>query len=306
MLEGNVKTSNPTVSIGLPVYNGERFIRQALDSALSQTFQDFEIIISDNYSTDGTQEICRAYAAQDSRIKYIRQDKNLGMYWNLSFVARSATGQFFTWLAHDDILEPGFLEQTLKYLSQHPRVVLAAGDFAVIDENGCPLRIEKLDRLRAELAWDLRLVPFFEYGNSNVYFCIYGLMQTAICKSVMADVKEPNMADGIECPILSRFAVSGEIASLPVVLRQYRIHNLSVYQTEVSEQAKKPNLHRIITFYGNLFLIRLDLWKVLLGADFESKIKLGIISRHLTMDSKWIRFQIEQFFMSLVKKLKTK
>jgi len=302
----DLKASSPAVSIGVPVYNGERFIRQALDSALRQTFQDFEIIISDNSSSDGTQEICRAYAARDPRIKYIRQDKNHGMHWNLSFVAYSAAGRFFTWLAHDDVLEPGFLEQTLKYMSRNPQVVLTTGDFAVIDENGCSLRTEKLDKLRDDLAWSARLVPFFEYGNSNVYFCIYGLMQTALCKSVMAEVKEPNMADGIECPILSRFAVSGEIVSLPIVLRKYRIHNLSVYQTEVTEQAKKSNLHRIVTFYSNLFLIRLDLWKVLLSAEFASEIKIRIIRRHLAMDSKWIRFQIEQSFLGLVKKIRNK
>lgn len=92
----------PLVSIGMPIYNGERFIREALDSLLSQTFTDFELIISDNASTDSTEAICRNYVARDSRIRYIRQQKNLGALSNFQFVLNEARGEYFMWAACDD------------------------------------------------------------------------------------------------------------------------------------------------------------------------------------------------------------
>ena len=153
----------PTVSVGMPVYNGERFIREALESALQQTFSDFELIIADNDFSDMTQDICREYMERDLRIKYIRHEKNYGGYWNFCFVARQATGQFFTWLSHDDVLEPQFLEWTVQYMSENPRTVIAAVDFAIIDENGIELRCDKLEETR----------DFFSLGNpANSFFRI--------------------------------------------------------------------------------------------------------------------------------------
>jgi glycosyltransferase involved in cell wall biosynthesis len=281
----------PTVSIGVPVYNGERYIREALDSALKQTFTDFELIISDNNSSDATREICLEYMARDSRIKYVLQDKNQGGRWNMSFVARNAVGRFFTWLAHDDILEPQFLEQTVKYMTNNPQVVLATGDFSLIDEHGVELNIEKLDRLRDCLPWETRRVPFFEYGNSNVYLCIYGTMRTELCKLIMAKLKKPYMADGSEYPILSRFAVSGEIASLPIVLRRYRIHNSSLYKTELYKNTNRPKFIRAWHTFVNLLLLRIDFSRVLLGSNIPIKAKYMITRRHIIMGWKWCWFQ---------------
>jgi glycosyltransferase involved in cell wall biosynthesis len=94
--------NNVTVSIGMPVYNGEKFIEQALDCLLEQTFTDFELIISDNASTDATESICRNYANRDSRIKYFRQDENLGALRNFQFVLDESVGEYFMWAACDD------------------------------------------------------------------------------------------------------------------------------------------------------------------------------------------------------------
>ena len=101
------KTINyaPAVSIGMPVYNGEKYIREALDSLLAQTFENFELIISDNCSTDGTSHICKEYTSRDSRIRYIRQDTNIGPIANFEFVLQEARGEFFMWAACDDYLE---------------------------------------------------------------------------------------------------------------------------------------------------------------------------------------------------------
>jgi glycosyltransferase involved in cell wall biosynthesis len=282
----------PTISIGLPVYNGERFIREALDSVLRQTFTDFELIISDNNSSDTTQEICRSYAARDWRLKYIRQEKNQGGFWNFCFVAQQAMGQFFTWLAHDDILEPQFLERTVQYMLRNPRTVVATSDFAIIDESGSKLRIDKLDELRDSLCWEIRRMPFFEFAYPNIHLCFYGLIQTKVCKSVLAELREPKMMTGSEHPFLARFAAAGEIVALPEVLRKYRSHDAGVYLTEVANIERMPSWRGIIFVYGNRFKLRMDLFKVLLGAPYTWKSKLRILRRVMILDFQWWRWKI--------------
>lgn len=106
----------PTVAIGLPVYNGEKTLKAALDSLLAQSFIDTEIIISDNASTDGTAAICKDYAARDQRIRYIRQDSNLGAAANFKFVLDEARSPYFMWAACDDIRSPDFVETNVKFL----------------------------------------------------------------------------------------------------------------------------------------------------------------------------------------------
>ncbi len=106
----------PRVSIGVPVYNGQNYLREALDSLLAQTYGDFEILISDNASTDQTQAICKEYASRDDRIRYERQVTNLGAAANYNRVFEMARGEFFKWAAHDDVCLPTFLERCVEAL----------------------------------------------------------------------------------------------------------------------------------------------------------------------------------------------
>ena len=96
----------PRVSVGIPVFNGERFLAETIESILAQTFKDFEIVISDNASTDRTEEICRSYAARDPRIRYNRNDTNRGAAWNHNRVFELARGEYFKWQSHDDFCAP--------------------------------------------------------------------------------------------------------------------------------------------------------------------------------------------------------
>lgn len=104
------------VSIGLPVYNGEKFIRKRVESILSQTLHNFELIISDNASTDSTSEICKEFASKDTRIHYFRQENNIGMFRNLKYVLDKARSEYFVWIGVDDIWLPEFLEENIKVL----------------------------------------------------------------------------------------------------------------------------------------------------------------------------------------------
>jgi glycosyltransferase involved in cell wall biosynthesis len=123
----------PKVSIGMPVFNGEPFIREALDSLLAQTFSDFELIISDNGSTDGTEAICREYAATDPRIRYVRQPKNRGALFNFQFVLDEARGEYFMWAAHDDRRLPEFLRLALEVFAEDNSCGLVFCDYRVLN-----------------------------------------------------------------------------------------------------------------------------------------------------------------------------
>jgi len=133
MNQGKSETS-PKVSIGMPVYNGEPFIRKALDSLLAQTFTDIELIISDNGSTDGTEAICREYAACDARIRYVRQPENRGMSFNFLFVLDEARGEYFMWAAADDVWDVKYIETLFSVSSAYH--CLAYGFVQKIDETG--------------------------------------------------------------------------------------------------------------------------------------------------------------------------
>ncbi len=124
----------PRVSIGLPVYNGEQFVREAIDSILAQTYLDFELIISDNASTDKTPAICRLYAKNDSRIRFHRNKHNIGPARNFNALVRLSKGEYFQLLAHDDVLAPEFIAKSVQVLDQDSAVVLCFSRQMAIDE----------------------------------------------------------------------------------------------------------------------------------------------------------------------------
>ncbi len=126
----------PRLSIGLPVYNGENFLAESLEALLGQSYQDFELIISDNASTDGTADICRSYAEQDSRIRYFRQPHNIGGAPNHNFVIEQARGELFKHASHDDLYARDLLRLCVAALDERPEVVLAHSWSAVINETG--------------------------------------------------------------------------------------------------------------------------------------------------------------------------
>src|ERR1700722_18249656 len=128
--------SVPRLTIGLPVYNGESTIEEALDALLGQTYQDFELIVSDNASTDRTADICRRYAEQDSRIRYVRQAHNIGLVSNHIFLMEQARGELFKWASHDDLYARDLLARCVEALDEDPDVVLAHSWSAMIDGSG--------------------------------------------------------------------------------------------------------------------------------------------------------------------------
>lgn len=177
---------NHRLTIGLPVYNGENFLAASLESLLGQTYDDFELIISDNASTDRTTDICKQYAKLDSRIRYIRQNYNIGLVRNEQFVMRQATGQLFKLAAHDDLYASDLLKKCIEALDSHPEVVVAHCWEARIDAQGSVVEAMKysvaVDRPQAPQRFHSMLFDGWDdytYGVMRTDV----LLQTHLCGS---------------------------------------------------------------------------------------------------------------------------
>jgi glycosyltransferase involved in cell wall biosynthesis len=209
---------SPRVSLGLPVFNGERYLQQTLDALLAQTYADFELVIADNASTDSTEEICRAYAGRDARIRYHRSDENRGATWNFNRAFTLCSAGYFKWSAYDDLCEPLFLERCVPALDAAPRAVLVYPKTRLIDENGRVARdhedglalLERAphDRLR-------RLVRALGYANAT-----YGLIRSSALRRTRLLGSYPS-ADYV---LLAELALLGEFVELPERLFLRRIH----------------------------------------------------------------------------------
>lgn len=121
---GKSLTSLPLVSIGVPVYNGEQFLRQTLDSLLGQTYENLELIISDNASTDMTGVICQEYAARDHRVQYYRNNVNLGGVANMNRVFELSSGDFFMWASDEDYWAPDYVRSCMEVLVNSEKIIL--------------------------------------------------------------------------------------------------------------------------------------------------------------------------------------
>src|SRR5882724_10617698 len=130
--------SERKVIIGLPVYNGQKYLGAAIDSHLSQSFGDFELVISDNGSTDATPAICADHTSKDTRVKYLRSPENRGILWNHRrvFEAIESPNQYFRWAGADDIMEPGLLQLMVEVLNSRPEVEAVVPDTKNINDAG--------------------------------------------------------------------------------------------------------------------------------------------------------------------------
>ena len=206
---------DPLVSVGMPVYNGERFIREAIESILAQTFSDFELIVCDNASTDRTEEIVRAYAARDRRIRYERSDRNRGAAYNYNRVTALARGKYIRHAAHDDVLGPANLARCVAVLEADPGIALAYPQMSRIDENG-----HVLDTFSGSLVIDdadpvARWRAFHRLiAIGSMCDPVFGLFRASVLKAT--PVLRPLIsADMI---LLGEIALRGRIAEIPEVL----------------------------------------------------------------------------------------
>lgn len=198
------KIAMPRVSIGMPVYNGASVIRRAIDSLLTQSFVDFELIISDNASDDETQDICIEYASKDHRVTYLRNERNVGALANFHKVLLKASGEFFFWAAHDDWWDSRFVESAVTTLDKNPTASACMGVVHYLKSDGCefmthspPYALDK--RNAAERAYS-----YFRQGTTDNL--IYAVHRTSILRAAPFELST--------CPeklIILHSILSGEI-----------------------------------------------------------------------------------------------
>lgn len=207
------------VSIGLPVYNGERFLSAAVESLLSQTLTDFELVIVDNASTDRTEEMCKAFAARDARVRYRRNERNVGLAgnWNLAYEL-SGDAPYFKWAAHDDVHAPAFLERCVAALDADQEAVLA---FSRADYIDCEGRTMPAGRPRLPLDAPEPAVRFDALLPAD-RLCIFGVVRRAALATLGTPVLGSFVDhDGV---LLSRLVFTGRFLEVPEVLFFNRHH----------------------------------------------------------------------------------
>jgi len=231
-------TSNPSLSIGLPVYNGSEFLEETMDSILAQTFINYELVISDNASTDQTEEICCRYAAMDDRVRYIRQEENIGACANFNFVFTESKGRYFKWAAADDVLEPEYLARCVEVLNASPEYVLCHTKTATIGAAGDELPNDIIRSSGAAEDPDNQVQNFDRpwrrfrgvlLGNGNPVYDTAVLDFYGVIRSdELANTGLLRPYVGYEKILMAALALQGRIAELPMSLFAYRLHPHSV------------------------------------------------------------------------------
>lgn len=290
----------PRVSIGLPVYNGENFVGYAIQSVLSQTFADWELVISDNGSTDRTLEICERFASQDSRIKLHVSERNRGAAWNFNQVFHKSSGHYFRWLSHDDWLTPTALSECVAVMDARPELAICTTQTGALDEAGyrildnaeadsdfeCQGITEHSEMMRKRLIISDSIAS--RYRGVLLYSrrCneIYGLVRRELFGSTQL---HPSYCGG-EKVLLAELAIHGPIHEILKPLFFVRWHDarftsnnstLEQYKHMASAEKRKFLLpHQYRATLGYLCLI--------------PKVKMSVIDR-LKCFCVWLRFTLQ-------------
>jgi glycosyltransferase involved in cell wall biosynthesis len=218
----------PRVSIGLPVFNGEDFLEEALESLLGQTYEDFELIISDNASTDRTHEICQRFASADRRIRYSRNARNIGAIQNSNLTFQMARTEYFRFAAHDDVLDPTLLERLVEEMDRRPDVVNCYSASVIIDAEGHQTAFSYRNdafaprpsqRLRTMLAAD------------GLCLATYGLLRSDTLRQTLP---EQNYTSG-DHAFLVELALRGRFHLVPELLFYKRKHSGNIWRDPIRQ-----------------------------------------------------------------------
>ena len=231
---------NPRVSIGMPVFNGEEYIQGALDSILKQTFSNFELIISDNASTDRTQEICLKYASKDHRIRYYRNKKNLGGPTNYNLVFKLSSGEYFKWAAYDDLLAPEFLRKCVSVLDKDSSIVGCHCKTGRIDQDSVLLGyfnegfLKKIDSVKTHERFRDLLDMYY---TTTIFHGVYRA-------SIFAQSQLHGSYIGADRNLVAELSLMGRIYNISECLFFWRLHPRS-YTSMFYGKIRKNTLDRL-------------------------------------------------------------
>jgi glycosyltransferase involved in cell wall biosynthesis len=203
----------------MPVYNGERYLEAAISSVLAQSLGDFELVICDNASTDGTAAICRRFAAGDSRIRYVRHPENLGAHPNYNRSFELSRGRYFKWAAHDDVLQPGFLQACVTALEQNTDAALCQSDIDYIDENGRSIGARRSHLPGAETADPVKRFSALVLRPHDCQAMMGVFRRSVLERSMLL----PSF-HGADRALLAQVALLGRYIHVPGALIQVRDH----------------------------------------------------------------------------------
>jgi len=255
------------VTIAVPVYNGERFLGQCLDSLLAQTYRDFVLLISDNASTDGTRQICERYVRRDSRVRYHRNLVNIGLYGNFNLLLRLVRTPYVKLASADDFWAPAMLADAMEEMQRDPALVLCHPRAVLVDEDGREIRrYEKSMQLMDDDPATRFKRVFTELGLVNQ---LMGVMRIDAVRAMRPLMKQP-AADSV---FVAELSLHGKILELPKYQYFRRFHE------QCSSWDRKSESHQVkLVSSGATRSIRLATWKYhwgLMHRLFHSPLPLG-------------------------------
>lgn len=226
----------PKVSILLPTYNGAPYIKDALDSVLNQSYQDWELIVTDDASTDNTGEVVMEYANKDARISYVRNEKNLRLPGNLNKGLSLSSGEYIARIDEDDVWSDGDkLKKQVEFLDAHPNCVLIGTGFRMVDEHG--MRIKDVISPAGDRPLRRAILSYNPFGHSTVLF----RKKTAL----ELGGYDAGIRYGEDYDLWLRLGQKGEFANLPEVCMRYLVRN---------GMSKKWSKWKQVKFHAGLLL----------------------------------------------------
>ena len=225
----------PRLSIGLPVYNGERYLSEAIEALLGQTYRDFELILSDNASTDGTPDICRHYERLDDRVRFVRQPRNIGLSGNHNFVVDQSRGELFKWASYDDLYARDLIERCVEALDAQPNIVLAHSWTSVIDSDGQVIKVFEYP-LGTSGPWAPGRFQSMLYDTGGDD--IYGVVRSEVLRRVSPE-RSHHHADRT---IVAELSLHGPFHQVPDWLYFRRDHPMQAERAHSSMRARCANM----------------------------------------------------------------
>lgn len=231
-----ISQSQPLVTIGIPTYNRAAVLRRSIESALGQDYSMIEVIISNNASTDNTQDICQEFSKQDDRVKYVMQSSNIGAVANFAQVLKRASGEYFMWLGDDDWIDASYVSHCVSLLRIDPDVALVSG--APIYYRGGKVDYEgKLFDLSEEL-WAIRVGRYYTEVTDNGMF--YGIMRTAQLRQIVT----PNTMGG-DWHLIANIVSTGKARMCSAVIVHRDMGGATVSYRQIARSLGLPTIQAV-------------------------------------------------------------
>jgi glycosyltransferase involved in cell wall biosynthesis len=229
-----MKMSKPTVSIGMPVYNGAKYIRQAVESLLSQSFTDFQVLVCDDGSADETVAICRQYAAQDSRVRVLVNEQRLGGAKNFNHAFELSSGKYFMWAAQDDWFHSTYIEKCLAKLENSPNAVMALSEMVMVDESGRRVSAANpIDNTNIGTEGMDVVERLHEVFRRTGWWAIYGLIRPEVLRKTKL-YRSEFAGDVI---LIAELLLHGEFAKVEEPLFFYRVRTTQSFSIKHNMQS---------------------------------------------------------------------